>query len=73
MTNIESWIYGLLSAALSGGANAIVTLNLPGVHSDNQWSTIFSSVAIGAIIGVANFLIKSPLAPASKKEDDATK
>ncbi len=75
MGKIQHWVVGLVSAALSGGANAWLTLSLvPGVHVDpNQWTSAISAIVIGAGIGLSNYLVRSPLSTVVEGGDESAK
>lgn len=74
MKKFENYIYSALSALLSGAGSAILQLNLvPGVYSDHSWTVYIQSAAIGALIGLANFFVRSPLAPTDASVDSVIK
>jgi hypothetical protein len=75
MKNTELWLKGIAAAAISGGANGIITgfaavgidpghFNLQsGLHNTMAIGGV--SAAISAVLGVALYLRQSPLPPAN--------
>ncbi|MFA6321798.1 MAG: hypothetical protein WCY36_08105 [Candidatus Omnitrophota bacterium] len=63
--NWKAWIIGLVSAIISGGANAItVAIIAPETFNlDTGLSKLAMAVIAGAIIGVSNYLKTKPLPP----------
>lgn len=63
MKKWENWLKGLISALISGSANAVtVVIVAPETFNFQEGlNKLIAVIAAGAIIGVANFLKQSPL------------
>ena len=67
VTHWRWWLRGLITAAISGGANAItVTIIRPqDFNFDTGWSNLWHFTAISALVSVAIWLKSNPVPPIS--------
>lgn len=63
MNNLEVWVYGLVSAAVSGGSGVVGTMYLDPDHFNfnNGISKLAGAWGMFALIGVLNYLKQSPV------------
>lgn len=66
MNDYRVWLAGLISAAANGLA---ATLAIYVAAPEASATVIIKSTLIATILGVANYLIRSPL-PSTKESDD---
>ncbi len=59
-SSVELWVGGLISAALSGGAGAVI-LKVADPKNFHDWHVLGEAAGVLALVGVANYVQKSPL------------
>jgi hypothetical protein len=60
---VSIWLKGVLSGAVSGVATVLLLYfsNLLDVEKVKDWRNLLLVVAIGALVGVSNYLKQSPI------------
>ena len=76
MKALETWLKGVVAAAIGGGSNAIAAALVDPEHF-NPFQAGFGAcwkvVIVGAVIAVANYLARSPLPGRVRRSKSVTK